>query len=173
LRGLLGLARAPDERHEPPRQRRAQLETTPELGRHEGMKGAHESPPRQQVHAFPLELARAGAGEDEPETAAPLDQIVDHVQEDGRLLHLVDHHHAPVRIAGDQLPQPFRPCGVLPVDLGPQQVNPQRVRILLPEPGRFPRSARSEEEEMSGRSLEESRDRRQIRCVFGGSHARL
>ena len=56
----------------------------------------------------------------------PLDEVVDDVEQLGDLLDLVDDHHRRVRTAGDDLAQPFRPGRIEPVDLGGQEVDPQR-----------------------------------------------
>lgn len=57
-----------------------------------------------------------------------------------RLLHLVDHHHRLVRIAGDDLPQPLGPGRVEPMDVRSQQIDPKRVRVRLAEPRRLARA---------------------------------
>ena len=71
-----------------------------QLGRYERVQPGHARTTGQQVGAAPLQLARAAAGQHEPQRRVPLDEQVDFVQQRRTLLDLVDHHDPPSRLQG-------------------------------------------------------------------------
>ena len=101
--------------------------------------------PAQQVDAAPAQAARARPGQDETEPVG-LDQAMDLVEDQRRSLHFVDHD-PPVVPRRDQIAQPLRSGEQLQIQGMVEQVEVDRVREPLLEPGRLAGPAGAEQEE--------------------------
>lgn len=88
--------------------------------------------------------------------AALLHEVMNDVQEFRDSLDLV-HHDIRSLSAQHELAEAFRSCGQFPVEVGPQEVHEVGVRQAFPEPTRFSRATRAEEEEAALRERNESR----------------
>ena len=89
------------------------------------MQPRHARPTGEQVGAAPLELARAAAGQHEPERTVAFDQQVNLVEQRRALLDLVDDHDLAARVQG--LPQVLGMEAQLPERVGFQEVVDGRV----------------------------------------------
>jgi len=137
------------------------------LGRHEGVQRADDCAPGQEVDAAAAQLTGARTGEDEAQPGVALDEMVDHVEEFGDPLHLVDHDRRPLAVSEDELGEPFGAGAHLAEDLRLKEVDDQRVALGVPDPARLAGAARPEEEEALFRSTEESSLIFQIAFHFG------
>ncbi len=123
----------------------AQVERGPQLRGGEGVHGQQARAAGQQVGAAATQLACARTRQHE--AAAPLlDEPVHRVEQGRQALHLVDDHGG--RGAGaHQRFEPVRAQQQLAVEGGVEQVEHQRVRKGLPEPGGLAGTAWPQEEE--------------------------
>lgn len=112
----------------------------------------------QQIDLCPLQLARAGAGENEPAAAALLlDELMHHGEHGGSALYLVHHDDPGFGSTLDELPQPLGPRRQLTLQVGLEQVEPERPGELRPQPSGLAGAAWAEQEEARPGVLEESR----------------
>ena len=148
-----------------------EVETAAQLGRHEGRHDAPRRPAAEQVDPGPADLAGAGAGEGE-DGAPGVDEGVDDVEQLRRLLHLVDDD-GPSLGGQDQVPQALGAGQQVSMDVGLQQVHPERFRESLAEPGRLAGAAGAEEKEAALRRTEESLYDLHFRSKFGGPVSKL
>ena len=121
-----------------------QREVGARLDRGQGIQMMGARPSRQQVDAAAAQAARARSGQDETPPLG-LDQAVDLVEDQRNPLHLVQHD--PVVVPRrNQLSKAVGPRQQVEVERMVEQIEVQRVRKPLPEPGRLAGAAGTEEE---------------------------
>ena len=148
-----------------------EVEAAAQLGRHEGRHDAPRRPAAEQVDAGPADLAGAGAGEGE-ERAPGVDEGVDDIEQLRRLLHLVDDD-GPSLGGQDEVSQALGAGQEVSMDVGLEQIHPERFREPLAEPGRLAGAAGAEEKEAALRRTEESLYDLHFRSKFGGFASKL
>ena len=164
---LCGPFRAPDERNQALTQGEGEVEARAQLSRHEGVERPHDGAAGKQIDAGPLELARARSREHDARAPGPLGELVHDVEQGRRFLNLVDDHHALLGVSVDELAQSLRSRGVVPLNFRRQEVDPQRICVGLPEPGRLARAPGAEKEEMpTALGAEETPYRRHFCFLF-------
>jgi hypothetical protein len=85
----------------------------------------------QQIDSVAPQLAGAGSSEDELLSGLSLNKQMHNFQQSRKFLHLIDDNLRFVSIAFDELDQALGPSRQLAVDLRVQQVNPQRLRVVM------------------------------------------
>ena len=118
-----------EERRQAAAVRAIQKPVVPDFRRHQRVQPRHARAAGEQVGAAPLELARAAAGQHEPERPVAFDQQVNLVQQRRALLDLVDDHDLAARVQG--LPQVLGMEAQLPERVGFEEVVDGRVGNVL------------------------------------------
>ena len=149
------VGRVPDQRQQATRQRRIEVEATPEFRCHEGMHDARHGAASQQVDARALEFAGAGGGEREARALRLLHQLMHDREQFGNALDFVDHDVASRGLGCGEFAQALRAGRVEAVLGRRQQINPGRSRQGPAQPGALARTPGPEQEEMPGRRVEE------------------
>lgn len=129
-----------------PGQRRLELEVI-EFRGHERMQCADDSTSSEEVNTAAPQLAGAGAAEHKAPPILRFKKSVDHVQEFGHILDFVENHGRAPRLSPDEVTQSLGPRGEFARDLRLEEVDDQRVRQGVTEPGRLAGPPGPEQEE--------------------------
>src|SRR5262245_22737692 len=152
---LVWLRRRHDQGQEPVVERGRELKAG-ELCGHKWMHAIVQRPACQQINPTTPEFARTRPGQHKALRDWLLDQGMHHIEEFWHALDLVYYDRIAVRCAQHEGAEPLRACAHLPIDVRLQQIYNERLRKLVPEPGRFPSTARPKEEETLGRNREKT-----------------
>jgi hypothetical protein len=114
------------------------------------------------------QLAGAGASEHDAQIPALLHQPMHHIEKLGCFLNPIDYHRGQLRrCRGDALRQAFWPGLQAAQHVRRQQIQPQRLRENLAQPGGFAGAPGAEQEEAPRRRLQQSPDHRHFCCGNG------
>ena len=86
-----------------------QIESRPQFGRHERVQRFQHGPTCQQIDARPLQLSRAGTGEDELPARSLLHEQMDRIEQGGNFLNFIQHDRPGWRGCSHDFFQPLRP----------------------------------------------------------------
>jgi hypothetical protein len=128
-------------------------------------------PSAQQIDALAAQLAGARSCQDELLTGLALDQQMHDLQQGGQFLHFINDDLGFVPVALHQFGQPFRPGGQESQGLRIEQVNPQRLGIVMGGPERLARATRTKQEKVIAARRENSRDKCHSEAQNGGTAA--